>query len=157
MIDKEISKLQQSINELPSAPKEGSLVNLNEVLERLADPEGYYMNDKDAAYHTPYSEDDSWARNVKQMIESLITMPEKQRLKVLEEMPEYQKLLKFVLLVRDGRLDSHNAVQNFLDNLEPLLHEFASEAFNKLGHDGINKAYEELKQKKEEENVKTIT
>ncbi len=115
-------KFQKLISDLPSAPKEGSIVNMDEVFERL------------------HNQD---------MENCLIKMDSNKRLKILQETPEYQKLLKFSLLVRDGRLNANIKVQDFLDTLEPLLHEISSEAFKKLGHDGIDKAYEELKQKKE--------
>lgn len=83
-MDKETQKLQEFISELPSSPKEGTLVNIDETLQTLGD----------AAYHVPTTEDSKWSWGRKHMIDGLMGMPDAQRLKVLQETPEYQKLLK---------------------------------------------------------------
>lgn len=74
MNDKEIQKLQQLVSELPSAPKEGSLVNIDEVFDRL-----------NAIRCVIKTEDESWELCRKHMVDGLMGMPSEQRLKVLEE------------------------------------------------------------------------
>ncbi len=130
------TKLQQLISELPSAPKEGDMANIDEVFKRLNNTE----------YYVKKSEDESWESGRKHMIDGLMGMPETQRLKVLQNTPEYQNLLKFILLVRSGRLSSWSKVQDFLDQLEPLLSNFTTEAIDIVN---LDDAYKELKQKQE--------
>ena len=136
MTDKTTEALQELISELPSAPKEGTLVNMNDVLNRL-------NND---AYYSERTEDESWESGRKHMIDGLMGMPETQRLKVLQDTPEYQKLLEFVLLVRGGRLSSWSKIQDFLDQLEPLLSELTLEAIEVVN---LDNAYRKLKEKQE--------
>ncbi len=84
MINETTKKLQQLISELSSTPEDGSLCYIEKVCARLVE---------DVRCSKP-TEDELWSGGREHIVRSLLCMPADQRIKVLQEMPEYKELLK---------------------------------------------------------------